>query len=258
MTLAAALLWMERLVALAIALATLELLSVRRAFADGGVFAWPVLRREFASAPRLVRGLLDATLAERPFQALLALRLLAALVLPFFPHGATGAVLLATTLLVCVRFRGTYNGGSDAMTVIVLLALCVARLDESQVAIQAGLAYAAVQLTLSYFLAGVAKLRASAWRSGRALNAVLLTPPYAGHTRLTSLPRALGAALAWGTIAFECALPLAWLDRRVCIVLLATALLFHVANAFVLGLNRFVWAWLSAYPALLYFSELDL
>jgi hypothetical protein len=26
---------------------------------------------------------------------------------------------------------------------------------------------------------------------------------------------------------------------------------FHLANAFVIGLNRFVWAWFATYPALL-------
>lgn len=255
MTLASALHWMERLVAVAVALQTLELLSVRAAFADGGVFAWPLLRRELVSAPRALRVLSDLTLAARPFQIVLALRLGAALALPFMEHGAISAVLLATTLLVCFRFRGSYNGGSDAMTVVVLVALCVARLTAGELGAKAGLAYAAVQLTLSYFVAGVAKLRTSSWRTGRALNDVLSSPPYAGHSRLRGLPHGLEAPLAWAIISLECALPIAWYDRQLCVLLLATALLFHVANAYVLGLNRFVWAWLSAFPALIYWSE---
>jgi hypothetical protein len=31
---------------------------------------------------------------------------------------------------------------------------------------------------------------------------------------------------------------------------------FHLFNALALGLNRFLWAWLAAYPALLFWSAL--
>ena len=38
------------------------------------------------------------------------------------------------------------------------------------------------------------------------------------------------------------------------VILLALGFTFHVVNAFVLGLNRFVWAWVATYPAILAFG----
>jgi hypothetical protein len=52
-------------------------------------------------------------------------------------------------------------------------------------------------------------------------------------------------------IAFECAFPLALIDARLLSLL---GIAFHVVNARVLGLNRFLWAWLAAYPALWFWA----
>jgi hypothetical protein len=37
--------------------------------------------------------------------------------------------------------------------------------------------------------------------------------------------------------------------------MLAIAAVFHLTNAVVFGLNRFLWAWLAAFPALLFWVE---
>lgn len=69
----------------------------------------------------------------------------------------------------------------------------------------------------------------------------------------SSQPR-LARFSSWGVLAFECSFPIALLDIRAGIALLALASGFHLANALILGLNRFFWAWVSAFPALLYWS----
>ena len=78
----AALRWMEVLVALAVLQGTAELLLRRRVFADDGTWSWPTL------APEL--GWLWPVLGYRPFVALLALRMLGALLLL---GGVRGAVV---------------------------------------------------------------------------------------------------------------------------------------------------------------------
>jgi hypothetical protein len=36
---------------------------------------------------------------------------------------------------------------------------------------------------------------------------------------------------------------------------LGIAVLFHLANACLFGLNRFVWVWIAAYPAILWLQS---
>jgi uncharacterized protein YhhL (DUF1145 family) len=67
-------------------------------------------------------------------------------------------------------------------------------------------------------------------------------------------PRLL-RAMAWGVILLELAFPLALLDARLLWAALSLAALFHLANALLFGLNRFLWTWLAAYPALLWFQQ---
>jgi uncharacterized membrane protein len=60
---------------------------------------------------------------------------------------------------------------------------------------------------------------------------------------------------SFAMLAFECSFPIALVDVRACVVMLAIAAVFHLTNAVVFGLNRFLWAWLAAFPALLFWVE---
>jgi hypothetical protein len=258
-TAATAVAWVSRGVALAVLLQTLELGFVRARFSESGIWRWSILRPEHAALPPLLRGVFSVVLPDRAFVALLALRAAGAIWLLW---SATGALWLAPLLLftqvaICVRFRGTFNGGSDYMTVLILLALSLA--IEPTLA-RAALAYIAVQTTLSYCIAGFAKLKSPAWRDGRALRSFVTlaverhgAPPWIlaaiGSTRRCQL-------LAFSVIAFECSFPLAWLDSRLCAAFLALGLVFHLANGVVFGLNRFFFAWAAAYPAVFFCSQL--
>jgi hypothetical protein len=59
---------------------------------------------------------------------------------------------------------------------------------------------------------------------------------------------------AWTVLALECAFPLVLVVPGAAWVLLPAAAAFHLANAIVLGLDRFLWAWLAAYPALAHWA----
>ncbi|MET0391251.1 MAG: hypothetical protein ABW321_35085 [Polyangiales bacterium] len=244
----------QRLTALAVLLQAAEWLQVRASFADAGTWRYALLAPEHRVLPKPLRWLCAASLPYRPFVGLLVLRLLAA---GWWLLG--GSVLLAPLLfvgqlLVCIRFRGTSNGGSDAMTLVLLLAHSVAALGGTELACRVALLYIAVQVTLSYLIAGLVKLRQADWRQGRALCHFVSASAYPAPrwlTRLLARP-ALAAPLACGVIAFESLAPLAWLDPRVCAVFLAAGACFHALNAYVFGLNRFFWAWLAGYPALAY------
>jgi hypothetical protein len=252
--------WTERAVALCVLLQTVELLQSRAAFADDGIWSFPILRREHDALPAPLRWLFALILPYRAFIVLLGLELVFAGLLGLGVSGAA-LFLLFAQLAVCVRFRGTFNGGSDYLTVLILMALSVAWLGnakENPIAGQAALAYIAVQVTFSYFIAGVAKLKEPAWRDGAALRAFLSAEGYGAPDFVRRLldgeRRCL--ALSWGVLCFECGFPLAWLDPRMCLPLLALGIVFHLGNWLVFGLNRFLFAWSAAYPALLFASQL--
>lgn len=255
---AAALAGVSRLVAIAVALQTVELLLVRRVAADDGVWRWATVRRELAVFPRPVRWLLDAVLAYRGLIALLVARLAAAIALLAVVHVALVSLLLITTVLLALRWRGSVNGGSDFMTLVVLTALTAATAVPDQPLVTAGaLLYIALQACNSYVVAGVVKLRSRAWRDGTALPAFLAGAVHDPGRLLALFTRApaLARVAGWAVIALELSFPLALLDPRACAALVAVALAFHAGNVYAFGLHRFLWAWAATYPALFYASH---
>lgn len=165
----------------------------------------------------------------------------------------TGSILFMWlgTWMIAVRWRGTFNGASDSMTFHILGAVLLGRLfpqwqNYSEI-------YIAFQVTLSYFVAGLSKLKTSDWRSGKALGhfLTLSNSVYAHKTLLQSAKSPMFLSLiSWSVILFECLFPLVWLDPSVRPVVLGLGLAFHVMNFYAFGLNRFVFAWLAGYPAL--------
>jgi hypothetical protein len=255
-----------RLVALAVTLQTIELLQLHRVASDRGIWRAATLAREWSALPRPLGALVTQLLRPRPFIALLVVRLASALALGAFARSPwtapLPALLLTTTVLVQLRWRGTFNGGSDFMTLVILTALTVARAapPNSRVALGA-LLYIAVQTCTSYFLAGVAKLKTASWRDGRALPFFVATsiydrpPQLIGRALLTNAT--IARLLCWATLLLECTFPLAVVaGPRACLGYLAVAFVFHVGNARLFGLNRFLFAWAAAYPAVYFCSQL--
>lgn len=165
--------------------------------------------------------------------------------------------LIITSAGLIARFGGSIGGGSDSMFFQVQVGLLVASLGVVNPAlVRIGLGWIAAQSVLSYFIAGGAKLRNRDWRNGVAMANLLRTEgPYVlfRPARVVGNSRTLCVALSWALVLFELVFPfvllLPWEAK---LVVLAAGFLFHLANAAVLGLNRFVWAWSATYPALLF------
>lgn len=243
--------WMERLLGLALVLQSLELILIRRALTGNGIWRWEDLE------PELRHGLL---LDYPNFIYLIWARLVVAVALMLAPTLGQAVFLLLSSILINIRFRGAFNGGSDSMTLVVLVAVCAGRAagDEHPVALKAALAFATAQLCLSYLVAGVVKLREPDWRAGSVLSKLLSLEQYGVPPSLRSFlekKKNIAHLACWTVIGLECAFPLALLHPVVCAGFLGLALGFHLFNAYALGLNRFLWAWISAYPALYFWSQ---
>lgn len=167
------------------------------------------------------------------------------------------SALLVTAIMLIQRFQGPYNGGSDTMTVLVLLCLWLSHLAPSRYWQEIALGYLAVQLIFSYFQSGWVKVVNPEWRSGRALQQVfaLSAYPVSENVRLWAGRPQVLLAMSWSVMMFELLFPLALFNQTLLIVALGIAALFHLANACLFGLNRFFWIWPAAFPVIVWFQS---
>jgi len=167
------------------------------------------------------------------------------------------AGLLVVSGLLLRRFQGPYNGGSDCMSMLVLLCLFLSHIAPTRFWQEIALGYLAFQLTFSYFQSGYIKVINPEWRSGRALTDVFAITAYPVSTHLRQLAQSprLMRGMSWAVILFELIFPLTLLNHITLLVALAIAALFHLANACLFGLNRFFWIWLAAYPVIIWLQH---
>ena len=219
---------------------------------------WAILRSEIPERPRGVRALLDVLLTARNYRVLIVLRLALAIGLMSGGLGLAGSLLLfAIALVLLLRWRGAFNGGSDFMTLVGLTGLLIAHLAGTFKGMdfgwRAGLWYVTLQSLTSYFMSGWVKLLHASWRSGRALPQFLDTGIY-GPLPSNSLYRQpwLARTISWTFTVWEGLFPLALLDVRLAALFCAVASVFHFLVFRFFGLNRFFWAWMTTYPAILW------
>lgn len=234
---------------------TLEYLRVQ---AIDRIAVWPALAQEMPPSPRWAKPLLNGLFKPRAYFALLLLRLGLALTLMLGQLGLGGALLLfALALLLLLRWRGAFNGGSDFMTLValsgLLMAHTVSALSDSTLGWRAGFVYISLQAITSYFVSGWVKLRRPEWRSGRAMTLFLDTGVYGPLPDRSIFRNPMVARLcSWSFTVWEGCFPLALLDVRLAWLFCAVAALFHFLVFLFFGLNRFFWAWIATFPAVMY------
>lgn len=238
---------------ISMALQAVEILLLSRRRQLVSVWSRQSLWRDFQSGlpmPNLFGRVLSS---EKALPVLASLQLIAAVTLPWFSLSV--CVLFLSHLAICIRFRGTFNGGSDMMTFVVLTGVLATIVFPTDTGIRLSLLYVAIHTLLSYFKGGVVKVRHRDWRSGEALGEFLGRSLYPNIRTLGSLfktKKTLSLICCWSVIVFELS-ALVWFFSPSNIVLVfALAMTFHFINFVFFGLNRFFWAWLAAWPAVLY------
>ena len=165
--------------------------------------------------------------------------------------------LIVNALFILKRFQGPYNGGSDRMGLLILCCLCLVYWVPAQHWQEYIFGYLALQLVLSYFIAGGVKVLNPEWRTGQALQDVFQFSAYPVSESLrgwANRPKLL-FLMSWSVILFELLFPVTLLTPITLMVGLTIAALFHLTNAYIFGLNRFFWIWLAAYPSLLWLQH---
>lgn len=172
------------------------------------------------------------------------------------------SILFWVTLMLQYKFRGSFNGGSDRMTIQVglVLVLSTNAIIWNPIWAHYALLYLAIQTLFSYGIAGLVKIKNSGWRNGQSLHDYLKYSYY-------SVPRIaknishyplLMKLSSWIVIFFELGLIPAFLllNGWGFIGLLMISMYFHVCVYAIFGLNRFFFAWIAAYPSLLYLKSI--
>ena len=154
------------------------------------------------------------------------------------------------------RFQGPYCGGADRMGFLVLYAVTAVHWAPNPALAELAFGYLAVQLVLSYVMSGWVKIVNPDWRSGRALCDVFAFSAYpvSEVTRGWATYPRLMSAVSRMVIAFELMFPLGLLHPVALTIALSITGSFHLGNAIFLGLNRFFWIWIAAYPSIIWFQ----
>jgi hypothetical protein len=203
----------------------------------------------------------------QPFRCVLLIRLAAALLLtssilvPF--SNAAIAILAASALLTTFVHHlrlpiGT--DGSDHMNAIVLATGATTFLVNDPRCFVAGAVFIALQVILSYLVAGIAKAFSVQWRSGQSSSYILSTWTYGlpSFGEFLGKRALLSRLLDWCVMSFEVSFPFAlFLTGRAFTLVLLFGLLFHLFNALVMGLNTFFWAFIGGYPSMIFLVSLS-
>ncbi len=169
-------------------------------------------------------------------------------------------ILLILGLLILNHFQGPYNGGCDRMTLLILCCLNFIYFFPNTIWQEVAFIYLALQVTMSYFIAGWVKIINPDWRSGQALKDIFHFSAYPASEEVRSLKEhpSFLFILSWFTILIEFLFPLVFINKIFLIILLAMVFSFHIGNTLIFGFNRFLWIWLAAYPSILWlYSKLQ-
>ncbi len=243
------------LIAMFFTLSSLELLKLSRQPQFFKIWNYKNLRSDLLSGLPIPQTFTKLLFSNQSFKWILFLQLsLSFLLIPTSSPWIV-AFLFILHLIVCIRFRGTFNGGSDMMAFVLLTGALIFTSFESPESSRYGFLYIAIHTIYSYFKAGYSKLVQKDWRSGKALTVFLKRSLYPDIQRFSgwlSNQKVLSLVACWIVIGFEIVIILVPVFPKLISIYFFIALGFHFSVFLMFGLNRFFWIWLAAWPSIFY------
>lgn len=250
--------WAVRFCAVAQIIGLLELAIVRHELAPGGFLDWTFLGslnpRTRTKAGSHVRRLF-CLISPRLFVCLLFADAAFSIILLARPRVALFiAVVLLLHLAIMKRHHLTFDG-SDHMLLVVLLACLLGRVTADPLAARAAVTFLAAEVTLAYLVAGLYKATSPYWQSGNAIAMVVQTRMLGQATAARLIRRfpAIGHAATYVVFSWEtlfCCFTFA--PPAIIMIMLAIGIGFHLGCSIIMGLNRFLFAFVASYPAVLW------
>jgi hypothetical protein len=243
------------LVALSLFFQNIEYIILKPITIDNGLWNFKFFKDDFKRLPPSIFKILSICLSDHFYISILLIRLFSGLILFFCFSSVAAIFLFLTTLLLSIRFRGSFNGGSDYMSLILCMSLILICIFLNHPIIVKGtLWYITLQVTFSYFYAGLVKLKNPNWYNGKAiqtfLSSIHYNPPKIIVTLLSK--NQIAKPISILILIFECTFPIIFISKKLAIIYIVSAFLFHLSNYLLFGLNRFLWIWSSSYICLYY------
>ncbi|MBT4762685.1 MAG: hypothetical protein HOO06_13390 [Bdellovibrionaceae bacterium] len=245
------------ILAVHVILQAIEVLIIQRTMLKQDLYNVSNYSDQFKKCPQFLAQLFTTIITPHFFSVILLTHIFLAVALIFKLHFLILLPLLLTHLVINLRFLGSYNGGSDHVTTMVLTALVASSFYlDNPYSLKMGLYYIAIQSTLSYFIAGYVKIKQKSWLSGNALRIFLLLEANNATRFFKKLApmKPFILLMTWGMFFFEILFPLTILNINILMIFLIIGFAFHFMNFIIFGLNRFVISWTMTYPAILYLS----
>lgn len=249
-------------------ISTLEDLHNFHVFEAQGLLSWTIIRYSKKSMHTHPFWLaLSFMFKESIFKAFLWARWLACLVLildvmldlgPVAIKPISVTIVFMVTLLL--NFRTVYGqDGAHQMNLIIYLALfCYFILPQGSFGSVFCVLFIAVQSIVSYVISGIFKLKGESWRKGQAIYGIMSTRIYGNRKPGYFLEKRpwLGLLGCWFVISFESLFFLtAFGNGLIMLLFLGLGVLFHLLNAYLMGLNGFFYAFTATYPAILFLNQ---
>lgn len=250
--------YVQVIISIALIFQSIEYLILRNTFSEKGIWRWSEIKNEFSFLPSIGQKFFNFLLNDQSFLLLLLVRFTAALAFIYIPTFTLALFLFVSTLLISLRFRGSFNGGSDFMALIILSALTVQSFFQTPKVTNGVMWYIAIQSSTSYFIAGIVKIKQRPWLTGAAFKKFILSPNYnpPDFIREISQNNLFALSASWLVILFELSFPFILLQNpSTTAIWLLIGFSFHLMNFILFGLNRFLIIWLATYPAI-YFCVL--
>ena len=245
------------LLTLSLVIQTIEGMSLTRRSDVKDLWVWSIQKGDLRHTSPLIQSLFALIFEDKTHFVHLILRLCAALSLIIVPYSLTAIFLFISTVILLIRWRGAFNGGSDFMTLVTVTGLVIGTsaslFGDRDTAWTVAFWYITIHSVSSYFMSGAVKLFNQYWRHGSALTHFLDGGLYGPLTQRSLFKNPMVAKLAsWGFILWAISFPVVLFDTELAKVYCVTAFIFHLLVFRFFGLNRFVWAWVTTFPAILY------
>lgn len=243
------------LISLFFLISSLELLRLSSQPQFFQIWNYQYLRNDLLSGLPFPQQLTNLLFSNQSFKWILILQLTLSILLIPLSSPWIVATMFVLHLIVCIRFRGTFNGGSDMMAFVLLTGGLIFTSFESPESSRFGFLYIAIHTIYSYFKAGFSKIMQNDWRSGKALAVFLNRSLYPDIQKLSvwlSNQKTLSLLACWIVITFEIMILTLPLFPNLIPIYFLISLGFHFSVFLMFGLNRFFWIWLAAWPSIFY------
>ncbi|MFT5254472.1 MAG: hypothetical protein ACI87N_003544 [Flavobacteriales bacterium] len=248
-----------KLLSLGLIVKSLEFLYTINDFSEKSIFSWKIIGTDYLLHSKL-NIFFKYIYSKNGMKILAVITIILSCSLLVFNSNYKGYNFILSVLLtinILYYLRQIYGvDGADQMLFLITIVLLLCYLIFNTIAIKkTGATFIAIQLLLSYFVAGIAKLVSNSWRSGSAIKGILSTNTYGSKfTRdiLTKKNR-INKAICWMVILIEIAFPvIIFIPHEYIFYFLGLGFILHLSIAIIMGLNDFIWGFIAAYPFLYY------